>query len=156
MREDFAKLLCERPRRGGGWERKGRPLRSGQPMPAFQGLNRGVDERGGGKWLNENLSPLKRYLARQVGRPWNKVHGEMRVHIKPGNTVQEHILTHVEDFISLRVDKVAPTPAAPCGLRRQNRRGWFDGGALREHDLYVDPDDGLIKRARRKLKGPRP
>ena len=31
----------------------------------------------GDKWLNENLSALRRYLVRNVGRPWSKVYGEI-------------------------------------------------------------------------------
>lgn len=158
MREDMAKVLCERPRNGGDGARKGRPLRDGQPMPKSQGLRRAVKERGDWKMLNEHLGPLRRFLQRQVGLPWNKVHSEIRARIKPGNTVQEHILTHVPDFLSRHVRLVTPTAEAPCGVVREPENSVFQSyyRALKPNELYVDPRDGLIKRARRKLKGPRP
>jgi hypothetical protein len=145
----MAKVLVERPR--GGWRiprRVGRPL-APEDQPAREGLGRGRT-----KWFGENLGPLGKYLNRQVGRPWNKVFGEMRAHIKPGNTVQEHTLSHIDMFILREVDKVAPSAAAPLGIVRRppSRRDW----PIREGMLYVDPDDGLIKRSRRRLKGPPP
>lgn len=151
MREDMAKVLVERPRRGRHGVRKGRLPRDAESLPAFIGLRRQVQERGETKDLNENLAPLRRYLERQLGRPWNKVYGEMRARIDAGNTVQAHVLAHVDQFISLRVVKTAPSQNAPCGLTYQ---GWgWRGGLLplRERELYVDPDDGLIKRARRRV-----
>lgn len=155
MRDDFAKVLVERPRLFGGKLRKGRALREGQPLPAKLGLKRGARERGGYKMLNENLAPLRRFLEKQVGRPWNAVHSEMRARIKPGNTVQEHILTHVPDILHLHVTRTPVEPWSPCGLRASPGRGWHTGRPLKVGELYVDPDDGIIKRARRKLKGPR-
>lgn len=106
MRSDMDKVLVERPRVGGWSVRKGRPPRDLEELPAFTGLRRQVKERGDFKDLNENLQPLRRYLERQLGRPWNKVYSEMRAHIDPGNEVQAHVLTHVGDFVRLRVEKV--------------------------------------------------
>ena len=143
------KVLVERPRGGAGRRRKGR-AGDLEDLPQKQGM--GV---GGTKYLSENLAPLRRYLAAQVGRPWDKVAGEMRANIKPGNTVQEHILTHIDDFLVLKAEKVEPSEAAPCGVRRVQGRGIRGLRVISEGTFYVDPDDGLIKRARRRLKGPR-
>jgi hypothetical protein len=109
-------------------------------------MRRGVEERGDSKWLNENLQPLRRYLERQLGRPWNKVNSEMRACIDTGNEVQAHVLTHLEQFLLRKVTMVEPSAKAPCGLLNDFR-------PVRPGQLYVDPDDGIIKRARRKLRG---
>jgi hypothetical protein len=151
MRDDMDKVLVERPRLGGGGVRKGRSPRDPELLPRFQGLRRQAREHGGHKQLNENLAPLRRYLERQLGRPWNTVHGEMRARIDTGNTVQAHIMTHVDQFIRLRVTKTPATEMTPCGLIYQAMT-WGDAfRPVRERDLYVDPDDGIIKRARRRL-----
>jgi len=52
--------------------------------------------------LNETLNPLKRYLASNVGRPWNKVYSEISEHLKPSSTVQQHVRDHVEDFVAVK------------------------------------------------------
>jgi hypothetical protein len=156
MREDMDKVIVERPRLGGGRGRSGRPPRDLEDQPRFLGMRRQAKLTGDFKTLNENLAPLRRYLGRQVGRPWNKVYGEISARIDRSNAVQAHVLTHLDQMIHRTVWKVAATPAAPCGLMF-HRVSFFHGGqqAVDEGDLYVDPDDGLIKRARRRLKGPR-
>jgi hypothetical protein len=155
MREDMAKIIVERPRLGGHGMRRGRVPRDLENLPGFVGVRRLVRQRGGDKHLNENLAPLRRFLEGQVNRPWNKVHSEIRERIKPGNTVQEHLLTHVAQFLKTDVMKAAVSAGAPCGLIDNETGWWRRGTPLREGDLYVDPDDGLIKRARWRLKGMR-
>jgi hypothetical protein len=125
-------------------------------MPRFLGLRRQIKESGDFKSLNENLAPLHRYLERQINRPWNKVYGEMRARIDAGNTVQAHVLTHVDQYIHRAVTKVEPTAKAPCGLLYQGQ-SWSRGfRPVRIGDLYVDPGDGIIKRARRRVSAPPP
>jgi hypothetical protein len=144
------KVLVERPRLGGWGVRKGRRARDLDALPGFQGMRRAIRESGNWKSLNENLSPLRRFLERQVGRPWNKVHSEIRAGINPRNEVQAHVLTHIDQFLHQHVERVEPSQTAPCGLRY--RPSWI--GRLLSVDpgeLYVDPDDGIIKRARRKV-----
>ncbi len=156
MREDMFKVIVERPRRGSGWARRGRAPAELDSLPKFLGLKRQVKERGNFKELNENLAPLRRYLEAQVNRPWNKAYSEIRAHIKPGNTVQEHVLTHLYQFLKVDISKGPASPSNPCGLLERREFSWPRGGSpLREGDLYVDPDDGIIKHARRKLRGPR-
>lgn len=155
MRPDMSKVLVERPRTGRYSKRKGRPVRDPDLLRAKLTGLRLARENGGAKHPGENLAPLRRYIERQEGRPWNKVFSEMREHIKPGNTVQEHILTHLADYIALEVDRVEPSANAPCGVVRCQHHRWGAGRPLGEGELYVDPVDGIIKRTRRRLKGPR-
>lgn len=153
MRADMDKVLVERPRRRSAWPRKGRAPRDGAALPRLLGLRRGLKEHGGYIDLNENLQPLRRFLEGQVGRPWNKVYGEIRAGIDTGNEVQAHVLTHIENFLYQHVEKAPAHPVrAPCGVIAL-RRHW-GRWPLRPDELYVDPDDGIIKRARRKIAAP--
>lgn len=54
------------------------------------------------KILNENLAPLRRYLAAQVGRPWRKIYSEISANLKPSSTVQQHVRDHIEDFVAIK------------------------------------------------------
>lgn len=155
MRPDMAKILVERPRSGGGRTRGvGRPPRDPDLLRAKVTGHRIAIEARSQKWFGENLAPLRRYIERQEGRPWNKVFSEMREHIRPGNTVQEHVFAHLDNYLIREVDKVAPSAGAPCGLAPAAGQPSWRRGVIEEGQLYVDPDDGLLKRARRKLKGP--
>lgn len=89
------------------------------------------------RFFNENLAPLRRFLHKQVGRPWDKVHAEICERIDRGNVVQKHILTHLTDFVVTRV--------------REENGGLFDadrGGRWRlplsesRRELYVCPRTG--------------
>ena len=127
MREDMAKVIVERPRRGASYGmRKGR-LQPVDHLPRQKGLHRDAVEHHGEKTLNENLSPLVRYLERQVGRPWDKVYSEICRHLKATSTVQQHVRDHIGDYVEVR------------GAARPH---WY------RRDLYVDPADGILKRVR--------
>jgi hypothetical protein len=56
-----------------------------------QGYNR--------KSLNENLSPLRRFIASRVGRVWNDVWSEICENINSDSTVQKHVLDHAKDYV---------------------------------------------------------
>jgi hypothetical protein len=93
MRADMAKVIVERPRKkGGAWIKlKGyrrRLRRYGEEGPP---VREGIKAcwRGGTKYLNEHLGPLRRYLDKQVGRPWDKVFSEICAHIDRSNAVQD-------------------------------------------------------------------
>ena len=70
------------------------------------------------KFFNEHLSPLRRFLDSNVGRPWDKVYSEICRHVDRGNVVQKHILTHLFDYVV--VDTVL-IDGEPC--RGQLRTG---------------------------------
>jgi hypothetical protein len=92
--------------------------------------------------LNENLAPLRRYLERQVGRPWNKVYSEIAAGLRVTNTVQQHVRDHVSDFVELRPRR---------GIRTRYSVFYELEGrvALWHQPLYVDPRDGILKRTDR-------
>lgn len=131
MRKDMAKVLVERPRLIDSTEHRGRKL-AHELLPKSIGVRRAVREAGGFKQLNENLAPLRRYLERQVGRPWNKVFSEIAANLKSTNTVQQHVRDHIKDFVQLH-------PHAAARVWAGSERRWFQ-------PLYVDPRDGILKR----------
>jgi len=141
MRADMSRVIVERPRRG-GVDRRGRavPL---DDLPHREGMRRPHALSGGARELNENLSPLRRYLERQVGRPWNKVYAEITEHLRADNAVQQHVRDHLSNFVAIKPRR--------C-------HGWYftypgDGkepfSRLWYQPLYVDEKDGILKRTDR-------
>jgi hypothetical protein len=135
MRSDMSKVIVERPRKGGGSARKGR-TRDFEMLPTREGMGRAAKLCGDYKYLNENLAPLRRYLERQVGRPWSKVYSEISEHLRADNAVQQHVRDHIRDFVELnpRRDPQSRYALPPWP--------WYQ-------PLYVDPRDGLLKRTDR-------
>jgi hypothetical protein len=141
MRADMSRVIVERPRRG-GIDRRGRALPL-EDLPQREGMRRRHQIAGAPKELNENLAPLRRYLERQVGRPWDKVYAEIAAHLRADNTVQQHVRDHLHDFVA---------------VKPRRRHGWhfvYPGGS-KEHfswlwhqPLYVDERDGILKRTDR-------
>jgi len=154
MRGDMAKVLVERPRKGGAHARKGRRPRDLEALPGFLGMGRAAHQSGDWKMLDDHLAPLRRFLERQVNRPWSKVYSEIRARIDPRNAVQAHLLAHLDQFIALHVRRAPATDRAPTGLFAGSSGALFSPlHALAPGDLYVDPADGIIKRARRRRLG---
>jgi hypothetical protein len=122
-----------------------------ESLPSKMSLHRQVEEMGERRDLSENPRPLLRYLDRQVNRPWNRVYSQICSRIDGSNIVQAHLLAHLEWHLKVRhVRKVGAPLDAPCGLLCMDEwRGWRP---MRTGDLYVDPDDGIIKRARLEAK----
>ena len=100
MREDMFKVIVERPRRGKEGYASAKRIRNDWDSPMHLGTRAGY----GGRNLNENLAPLRRYLHAQIGRPWNKVFSEICAGIDRRNTVQQHIHQHIGDFVAIHVD----------------------------------------------------
>lgn len=153
MREDMFKVIVERPRRG---SRHG--VRSKLRYDKVPGRSHATGRRmvleseGWTKCLNENLAPLKRYLKKQVGRPWNKVYSEISAHLDASSTVKQHVRDHLSDFIMIEV-----TVARDGSFMAGNHWGRPNPPELWWAELYVDPHDGLIKRTEklcRKLRVP--
>jgi hypothetical protein len=139
MREDMSRVIVERPRIIDSIGRKGRS-RSFDDLPKQEGMRRSQRERGGYKTLNENLSPLRRFLERQVGRPWDKVYSEISERLHVDSTVQQHVRDHLRDFVAVRPRR---------GIRRWYWPSDQSSTSLWHQPLYVDPRDGILKRTDR-------
>jgi hypothetical protein len=135
MREDMYKVIVERPRCWKGGDELAARLRKDLDGPMRLSMRAGYGHRE----LNENLTPLRRYLHAQIGRPWNKVFSEICAGIDRRNTVQQHIHQHIRDFIAIDVDvrEGRLVDLAP--------RWGFRCSAGISQELYVDPRTGLIR-----------
>ena len=153
MRADMGKVLVERPRIGHSAPRvrKGYRKRATKALadgggPAREGMKARTPRS---KYFNEHLSPLRRFLDANVGRPWDKVYAEISAHIDPGNMVQKHVLTHLFEYVVTRTVEIdgQPHDARP-------RRSFFAdaGGSLKtshsRYSWYVCPRSGLLRKSR--------
>lgn len=148
MREDMFKVIVERPRlvNSNGYSRDGRKFRNDEHAPGRLGMKRGYVQRP--KWLNENLAPLKRYLEKQVNRPWDKVYGEIRATIDARSTVKQHILQHIGDFVAIDTHWVETSDGGQVIVRGR----WPRGDVPIEEvmvELFVHPRTGILLRNRR-------
>lgn len=164
MREDMFEVIIERPRRGGRYSKKGRfeeKLRKSlddaiwlgedaeAPITKSPMRDRSYDRKS----LNENLSPLKRFLDSAVGRLWDDVYSEVREHLNPNSAVQKHVIDHLKQYVitsTCVVDGIVGyyAPYYP--------RGWvpLEGNAtqkgFRAEEFYVHPVTKLLCVSQRK------
>lgn len=142
MREDMFKVIVERPRWGSRHAPKAKLRHDKVPgRKHATGRRQALEQNGYTKCLNENLAPLKRYLMKQVGRPWDKVYSEISEHLDTGSTVKQHVRDHLTDFILINV-----SVDRDGGFMATRHWGGPQPPELWWAKLYVDPRDGLIKR----------
>jgi hypothetical protein len=131
---------------------KRRLSRYGDDAPAREGIK--ACWGSGTKLLNEHLGPLRRYLDKQVGRPWDTVFSEICRHINRNSAVQDHVRDHVEDYVATHVILI---DGVPCDGSRSRTYG-RPLSKLRYRPWYVCPRTGLLRRVEvvgRKPKGRR-
>lgn len=146
MREDMSKVIVERPRTGRAVAglRPGRTRAladdDGEPIRA-KGAREPKGRAQKTKRLNETLNPLKRYLASNIGRPWNKVFSEISEHLKPRSTVQQHVRDHVTDFVATKTHMKAGVVVVSSS-RHGGERPLSEHWSL----FYVHPRTGLLRK----------
>lgn len=144
MRPDMAKVIVERPRVGSRLPSRKKGYRKYVQRTGLDNLP--IREpllghwRGKGRYLNEHLGPMRRFLRSNVGRPWNKVHQELCEHVSFNNPVQSHVLTHVFDYVQQRVEV--------RGREVFSLNRWRGGRPLDPGTMYVCPSTGLLKLVR--------
>jgi hypothetical protein len=155
MRADMGKVLVERPRlgsRAAKWPGKGyrkrlrKYFQAGDSPPQREGMKKSYGYSI--KHFNEHLSPLRRFLNSNVGRPWDKIYSEICQHVDHGNVVQKHILTHLFDYVVVNTVLIDGEPCRGephCGgyrygepLRTSHRRDRW----------YVCPKSGLLRKSK--------
>jgi hypothetical protein len=137
MRSDMYKVIVERPRKGKYAGTEADRRRKDFDGPSHLGMRSGIGYRS----LNENLNPLKRFLRAQVGRPWNKVYSEISAGIDRRNTVQLHILAHLDGMIAVQAGW---RNGELVDLKDRYGRYGREKPGMRQ-ELYVDPRTGLIR-----------
>lgn len=138
MRKDMSKVIVERPRLGGGMYKKGRTVDPDLQI-SQEGMRKPYIRKYIEKSLNENLSPLRRFLFSQVGKKWNDVYSDISRNLRTDNTVQQHVRDHLEDFVAVR------TSLKDDKIMVSSKYGWYDYIGDTGKLLYVDPCDGVLK-----------
>ena len=150
MRDDMAKVVTERPRRGHQNRSKkttGRRIASYDPQRDYDEPNRLPIARGrqygyNCKEFSDLINPLRRYLRSCIGRPWNKVHSELSDKLDRRSLSGLHIWNHVrweiETDCYIGEDRLAYSNDRTHGLSEYPIEG-----------LYVHPKTGLIREQRR-------
>ncbi|NWH09419.1 MAG: hypothetical protein HXY22_12395 [Alphaproteobacteria bacterium] len=129
MRPDMHKVIVERPRKGGGGQKKGRPVRDMDHLPKQEGMRRRYHPFGDRKVFNDHLAPLHRFLQKSVGRKWDEVYSEICRDLDARNVVQDHLRLHVKQEVDvhLRLGANGEWRSATFGSWR--RRGADGGGS---------------------------
>ena len=83
----------------------------------------------GAKQLDDHLAPIRRFLHKQVGRPWDKIYSEICSGLRAGHPLRDHLLRHMLEHVSF-------DHAHASGHER--RRG----------QLFVDARTGLLRIAK--------
>jgi hypothetical protein len=149
MRADMAKVIVERPRHGSGLASKGKGYDRARRRLAWdeQPRREGMKRRsGGGRFFNEHLGPLVRFLRSRVGRPWDGVFSEICQHINRDSVVQDHVRDHVDDLVVTRVLLVDGVPCYNGG--RFHARPI--AGSRFSAQFYVCPATGILKALKRR------
>jgi hypothetical protein len=148
----MAKVIVERPRYGSRLRGRGKGYRKTLQRTARDELPKreriSAYHRGNSKALNEHLGPLRRYLFKQIGRPWDKVFAEICAHISRDSAVQDHVRDHVFDYVAVKVVEID-------GVLHEASR-WGRPFPLESYGryplLYVCPKTGLLKKTKKRTR----
>lgn len=167
MRKDMFKVIVERPRSNSRWAdsmssraRERHELAnvfkndwSDDDVENSKGLSHELNTHepmknryNSSKSLNENLSPLFRFLEKSVGRPWDEVYSEVREHLRMDSAVQLHVVQHLKWTI------IEDTYIGEDGHVYSVQRNVYRSGALdipdpyARHTYYVHPETKLLCR----------
>ncbi|MBK9386605.1 MAG: hypothetical protein IPN34_17470 [Planctomycetes bacterium] len=154
MRQDMAKVLVDRARRGvksAKFDRRRnrraakhdvnvslKHAESSDAGSIAESMGRGRLYGFNCKELNDYLSPLKRFIEANVGRPWDKVYSEIRARVRFENTVQQHIMQRIWGYVERNV--VLDDQAMPCESRSSR--------PLRRNEFFIHPISGLLLRGK--------
>ena len=130
------KVVTERPRHGhSNRSRKwGGRVEEDYDGETFVSSARGRQYGWNSKEFSDFLSPLRRYLHGQVGRPWDKVYSEIRRAV-PGGMQGDHLWMHIKWEVEIH-----------CFERdgRVFARQRYFYGEIEVSGLYVHPRTGLL------------
>lgn len=97
----MTRLLVHRGKCGKSWATRPprrKNCRDYDNMPKHSGMKQGYMQKS----FDEYLAPLKRFLQRRVGRPWDDVYSEIRQYLRAKTAVHLHVLQHLDDMVVLR------------------------------------------------------
>jgi len=158
MRKDMAQLLVEHPRHNAGeLYREHRRIANRDPeeAPTKQGMRRPYFER---KEFGEYFAPIKGFLRKNVGRPWDKVFSDLSGSLSGGGAVVDHVKLHVlRDFVIIQPVWEGGVPCYPPHLNSFWRTKPTPITRSRNEGFYVDRL-GILRQvsARSKRRKPKP
>jgi hypothetical protein len=101
----------------------------------------------GTKMLNENLSPLRRFLETQVGKPWDRVYAQICEHVSCDSAVQKHVLEHLDQMVERNPVILRGVPHDPIARGGELHPLYGHG---RWAQFYVCPKSRLLRIAKQK------
>lgn len=150
MRKDMSKVVIERQRHGHSLRNRKTGLRilnyevdrDYDDLPKRVSGSRNKHLRTAGrsevKSFSDLLGPLRRYLRKNVGRPWDKVYSELAQHMDKRKTTGIHVFQHVEREVKQH-----------CFTGDDGKVYYYHSysspGLV--HGLYVHPRTGLLCRS---------
>lgn len=149
MRDDFAKVLVERPRFG--HDRSFKDVRHKKDYAenemyfgGRESMKKRYDTWSDRKEFNENLNPLKGWLRTCIGKNWNKCYSELRKKFDARSVINNHILEHLFQYVEIHtfIDEHGrtvvhdPSPYSSPAIRPI---------AECYKDFYVCPKNGTLK-----------
>ena len=102
MRKDFHKVVTERPRRKYIVKNRRNATKVfADPYDMAPGGKEGIRRpyRKNRFEFSDHIQPLRRYIEKQVGRKWDDVYSEICKAFPAGGILQDHVRSHVWDFI---------------------------------------------------------
>lgn len=165
MRPDLEKVLTEQPRRGS-------VLRNLETRLRFRDYDDSREDRYSvpkhgkmvignrelGPWnedkeFTDKLGPLKRRIASQVGRNWDKVYSEIKQAFPNTNKQNHHFDTHLLHEVERYVTVVKSPKGRRVYTTPRFGLGWLE---LRAGDIYVDPTTHVLMRYRKRQRTSEP
>src|SRR5215510_13817018 len=104
----MSKVVIERPREGHGLPsrktrlrvRRYEPDKEYDDLPSRVSGSRSKYIRSREvKYFSDLIGPLRRFLRKNVGRPWDQVYSEMKIHLDDRKVAGRHIFEHVGDMV---------------------------------------------------------
>lgn len=92
------------------------------------------------------LSPLRRFLAAQVGRPWDKVFSEICSRFGRTSAVKGSIRDNLREYVATDVVLIDGVPHQKAGCPRGTEATLEQ--LSRRTPLYVCPKSGILKRVK--------
>ena len=136
MRSDMAKVVVEQPR----WGSRNRSLKTARkirPVEVHEDFDSGPVRASARRWekeFGEHLTPLWRFLRKNLGRPWDKVYSEIRAQLDGRSVTGQHVLDHLRWEVETDTFLVDGQPMW---------QGW--GAPKPVSGFYVHPRTGILR-----------
>lgn len=92
------------------------------------------------KYFSDNLSPLRRWLRSQVGRPWDEVYSQLCRRLDTRTLSGQHIFSHVWDYVERYVVFVDGIPYS----KEDTRYPLVKTYRYERDRFYVHPESGIL------------